>query len=119
MFIQEPAIAAPNQTDFFGGALNVMFLIKILVLITSGYAIIKELSSRRSLLFIIGVLLTVAFFVSNYELNEMKNLGNGVKTFLKVHVKKLDGMEGDLTESTQKPNENIYQGEQKDKQNPE
>lgn len=116
MLIPVPAFASSNQTDFFGGAINVMYLIKILALIASGIALIKELSSRRSLFFIIGLILTAAFFVSTYDLNEMKSLGNSIKTFLKVHVKQLDDERVDLPEPAQKQNDYPQQDEQIDKQ---
>ncbi|ABO49327.1 hypothetical protein Dred_0789 [Desulforamulus reducens MI-1] len=80
-----PALAA---WDINGGLMNVFNLFKLIVLIASVVGFIKEIWSRRSLLYIVGLLLMATFIYSSYEPGEIRQMGNGIKAFLKININK-------------------------------
>lgn len=99
----EPALAAEKGWDIFGGLMNVFSLLKLLVVIASVVAFIREMFTRRSLLFIIGLLVVATFIYSSYEPDEIRQIGHGIKSLLKLNVNKSDQPQQPSSDQSSQP----------------
>lgn len=84
--IPQPVLAANEAWDIIGGVENVIPLISILILVVAGVVCIRELVTRGRIIAIIGLIAATAFIFSVYNLENMRNIGSGIKAYLKMNT---------------------------------